>query len=571
MVLPVGVLGFYVNYAHAYMGILAAGTGAEAGPFPHFGVATVILGAGYLLPFAAVMMPKPRKTLFRGPAGPWVDATLCLSSVLFAVFTYTQWAARLGTAHFAQGVALGAVLAAAGVAAWEELPRGLALHRVLPILASGCLALATFKVQDPVLRLWAWTGGSLLWTALGMIAAQPYFRVAGFLLALVMPFLYWTCRGGLGPDRLAALSRPLAAYSAAAYLLGWWRGYVPAATARSWERRGEELWFALATVYLGFALWTRLEPPAFAVAMAGAVLAIELLSVRLDRPALWAQAGWLGPAVGVYTFFIDYGANLALLGPLTPRKVTSLAVAGVLAYLRYADPVPQGFAPEHPRGKQRLLLGWLAAGVVAFMAYHEPIFGPRMRMPVHSALAVAAYLFGRAWLDRDLRKQGYVLSLLAAAEGLLHYAFVPKAMLEDLTTAGTALYWLSALALLAPVAFPPPEEDRDPEDRRAGALFCAVSLGLLSAFLYKEGEGYLLTLGWSLLGATWLAAGLVFDKPPLRHPGLALLGLCVLKAFFHDMAGLDLPYRVASFLVLGAALMGVSYLYVSHRKKGPSG
>ena len=42
---------------------------------------------------------------------------------------------------------------------------------------------------------------------------------------------------------------------------------------------------------------------------------------------------------------------------------------------------------------------------------------------------------------------------------------------------------------------------------------------------------------------------------------LLLLGLTILKVFFFDLSSLDKIYRIISFVVLGAILLVVSFLY----------
>ena len=56
----------------------------------------------------------------------------------------------------------------------------------------------------------------------------------------------------------------------------------------------------------------------------------------------------------------------------------------------------------------------------------------------------------------------------------------------------------------------------------------------------------------------------------LRLLALALLGLTTLKVFFLDLSGLESAYRIVSFIVLGAILLAVSYLYQkSQRRPAP--
>ena len=86
--------------------------------------------------------------------------------------------------------------------------------------------------------------------------------------------------------------------------------------------------------------------------------------------------------------------------------------------------------------------------------------------------------------------------------------------------------------------------------RKLGPMVAAISASASSSS------------GWTLLGVSYLLPGLVLRKQELRIPGLALLILCVLKALFMDLTGLELPYRVLSYTVLGALLVLSSYGYV---------
>jgi uncharacterized membrane protein len=53
----------------------------------------------------------------------------------------------------------------------------------------------------------------------------------------------------------------------------------------------------------------------------------------------------------------------------------------------------------------------------------------------------------------------------------------------------------------------------------------------------------------------------------LYKAGMALLGLVIAKIFLVDMAGLQGLWRVAAFMGLGLALLGLAWMY---RKAQPS-
>jgi uncharacterized membrane protein len=48
---------------------------------------------------------------------------------------------------------------------------------------------------------------------------------------------------------------------------------------------------------------------------------------------------------------------------------------------------------------------------------------------------------------------------------------------------------------------------------------------------------------------------------------LVLLSLTTLKVFFWDLSSLDRVYRIVSFIVLGAILLAVSYLYQKSQQR----
>ena len=74
-------------------------------------------------------------------------------------------------------------------------------------------------------------------------------------------------------------------------------------------------------------------------------------------------------------------------------------------------------------------------------------------------------------------------------------------------------------------------------------------------------ELYAYSAAWLAFGVGLLALGLRRGSAALRHAGMALVCLVVVKVFVIDMAGLKGLLRVFSFLGLGAALIGLGYAY----------
>lgn len=70
-----------------------------------------------------------------------------------------------------------------------------------------------------------------------------------------------------------------------------------------------------------------------------------------------------------------------------------------------------------------------------------------------------------------------------------------------------------------------------------------------------------LTVWWGVCAGVMLVIGFVAGVPIVRHLGLGLLGLASVKAVVYDLAGVELGWRVVSFLGLGVLMMGVAIAY----------
>jgi uncharacterized membrane protein len=74
-----------------------------------------------------------------------------------------------------------------------------------------------------------------------------------------------------------------------------------------------------------------------------------------------------------------------------------------------------------------------------------------------------------------------------------------------------------------------------------------------------------LSLVW--VGGAMLAVGLARRSKLLRVMALGLLSLTILKVFLFDLSSLERLYRIISFIVLGAILLAVSFLYQRYRQR----
>jgi len=106
---------------------------------------------------------------------------------------------------------------------------------------------------------------------------------------------------------------------------------------------------------------------------------------------------------------------------------------------------------------------------------------------------------------------------------------------------------------------------RQPLGSRTRLYFSILAAGLLGAVIYHEVSGSVLTIAWGLEGVGLLAAGFPLSDRVLRLSGLGLLTGCIGKLFFWDLSFLDTLPRIFSFIVLGALLVAVSWVYTRFR------
>ena len=102
---------------------------------------------------------------------------------------------------------------------------------------------------------------------------------------------------------------------------------------------------------------------------------------------------------------------------------------------------------------------------------------------------------------------------------------------------------------------------------RLNALSILVVAGLATLWCHvthaarHSEHGLLLTISWSLLAFTVLAAGFMLRERLYRQLALALFGLAVGRVFVIDVWKFETIYRILSFLILGIMLIVVSFVY----------
>ncbi len=291
--------------------------------------------------------------------------------------------------------------------------------------------------------------------------------------------------------------------------------------------------------------------------------------------AVWAAAALAGPAHFhlVYDLFRRAWPN-DFMG-LLPAGFALPALAA-LVFLGCA------LAPEHPR--RTSILAWFGGVALFFITLIFPIQFEKQWITIGWALEGAALL----WLFGRLPHPG----LRLAGGALLVAAFVRLAMNPAVLTyqpraAAPILNWyLYAYGIVTACLFAGAWLARPPQERVAGVNLRALlaSLGVVLGFLLlnieiadyfmAEGSRRLVfefggnfgrdmaySLGWALYALTLLGAGIGARVPLLRYAGMGLLGVTLLKLFFHDLFQLGKLYRVGAFIGVAVVAIAASLLY----------
>jgi uncharacterized membrane protein len=285
--------------------------------------------------------------------------------------------------------------------------------------------------------------------------------------------------------------------------------------------------------------------------------------------------GGLGPAeleiaMILLNAFAYSGALFILLWPADKWPLTLLFLALAGGHVAVARLIPAG-ADNQP-ALARLLYAGLA---LTFLTLAVPIRleGKWITLSFSVEGAILVWTGFRA-ASNFLRQSGYILLGISALRLLILPPEGGPFLLNPRFAAYLVLIACFGVALWAAQTH---QRDIDaPERTEIGIFVVAINVYALIAlsqefwdYFAKAGHGMDVALAqhvalsvlWTLYATVLLFLGVQNKSALLRWQSLSLFGLVVGKVFFYDLSFLDRGYRILSFFVLGAVLLGVSFSY----------
>lgn len=352
-----------------------------------------------------------------------------------------------------------------------------------------------------------------------------------------------------------------------------WRIRTRASRATSAEIPFAALGIYAGAFLLALVAWNALPTASVAVAWAFIALALYEAGVRFPERALRLAAFGLAATAWARLALIDFVA-IGAIGPISTRVLAVLPVAGLLYYFRHsaAETATDGLG----RLESRVPIFFSFAATIAIFALARFEFGRSDAVVAWSALAVALLAVGVRTKHWDYRTQAYLVALAAFARSWSTNFYLTGSFFglpERIATTIPVIVALFALGLLRrrvrselatgttglirPIAW---------IDLRSTQINNGLAIALVALLIFYSVSGNVLTIAWAVEGLAVTAAGFLLRERALRLSGLGLIVLCLVKGIVIDLAGIDPIFRIVSFIVLGAILVGISFAYTRYRE-----
>jgi uncharacterized membrane protein len=467
----------------------------------------------------------------------------------------------------------------------SEANPNLATWQGFMLPAASCLgaASAAAALWTVLPQSWIAVGWLVLAVSLGFLADRAKSAVLAFeadLLALAavigwFPWDLWNGDAGWWARKVPELATIALLYA----------GMVRKTAPEGLRTPGGGAYSWVASALLAIAAWDL--SPSLYLAVIWVALGVALFEVgRLTGKAAlrWQGLVLTGLAFGLCIFFdIDSGGPAAAVSNPAFSVVNSdllevlvLAGAGYLFLERTMNRERTGKS-EHVAGTIADGLGTLVVALwfaFRFPSTWVPVPDGAVWVTVIWA-GMATLLMALAWL---MRRRAFVVWAI-----MLAVAVVIRGLFLDLVDTTPADFWqgplfhvaVAALILFAALpfafqlrktAFWEGGSIQLPAEvvavlRRSDQWFFFTPFGLMVAALALKLSSGHITIAWSLVGVGVFLFALAVGERSYRLAGLSLLLLSVVKILVMDVWALTPPDRYMTLIVMGLALLAVSFLY----------
>jgi hypothetical protein len=319
---------------------------------------------------------------------------------------------------------------------------------------------------------------------------------------------------------------------------------------------------------LSTVVWYALQPAAVAIAwcLLGAILLETGLASR--RAFLRHQGFLLLASSFVRLFFI----NIELASG--PRLYTMLPLAAIYAYI-----YQRLYASDDASHGDRIagaVSAWFALGTAATLLYFS--LRPGWVSTGGAILAFAILLLARILRRPLFTAQAVMLILLTAARTLAFNILSSEPLSVHFTQSRIFMVSVTCALLFAalPIAFSLrkqqlPAEPHGPDRlslilRHPEQVLFFAPLMILFALIPIQLRAGMITVGWSALGLFAFLFALMVSERSFRLAGLGVLLVGVGKIITVDIWNASPTDRYITLIVMGAALLFVSFLYSRYRE-----
>lgn len=324
-----------------------------------------------------------------------------------------------------------------------------------------------------------------------------------------------------------------------------------------------------ASILGGLLAWYELRPASVALAWTlGAVILLEFgLRSQSVHLRVQAYAGFIASFLRL--FFVNLNAS-GPLDEISPRIIITapLALAFYYAYNRLSAERRNWIADLH------CFLGTVTLAALLRFDLDMDLVAVAWAALVLALVAIAWKTGRRIFLD-----QGLLLAFGVLFRGIFHNlyerSYFPAPFGHGrMASMGTTV---ALLFLALPFAFSLRRTKEVPSgrywfvrlaktlDHRPDQVFFFIPFVLLTSLLGVEMRSGMVTLAWGIEAVAVFLLAIRVQERSFRLAGLGLLLLCVAKIVFRDVWGLAPRDRYLTFIVLGSALLAVSYLYTRYR------